>query len=64
MSTVCREIPWLYWTFKRSLDGPVQKPGDEQLIWRLRVVFKVLLSTHYEENGNDNNSNRVSWGQK
>lgn len=26
-------------------------------------VFKVLLVTHYEDNENDNNSNRISWRQ-
>lgn len=28
-----------------------------------KSVFKVLLVTQYEENENDNNSNRISWRQ-
>lgn len=53
----------LYWTFKGSLYAPLQKRQWWTIDMEAKSVFKVLLVTQYEENENDNNSNRISWRQ-
>jgi hypothetical protein len=49
----------LHCTFKKAFTLP--QKGDEQLIQRQGMDFKVLLVANYKKNDNDNNFNRVSW---